>query len=382
MGRTMTDKTTSKFQDYSERTISNVKKVAANILRSIKTRSEAIDRPLRIMHVCGTHEATVARSGMRSLLPKDVKIIAGPGCPVCICPAEHISTAVVLAEKDCIVVTFGDMFKVPDASLTTLSQAKAKGNEIRVVYSVSDAVKIADDNPNRQIVWLGIGFETTAPMTSYVLEKGVPENFYVLSDFRLVPPALHVLASDRDFDLDAFILPGHVSTIIGTKPYEEFPKKYKIPCVVAGFDPLDFLVAMDKTLDQIDNGLSMVQNAYPRVVKKEGNPMALKSMENIFQIVDARWRGVGIIPKSGFELKKKLDDHNARLLLDEPIEVENDLPKGCKCGKVILGQVEPESCPHFLKRCTPETAIGPCMVSDEGTCRIRSKYQDFIELDI
>jgi hydrogenase expression/formation protein HypD len=297
---------------------------------------------------------------------------------VCICPSEHITTAITLAQKGDMVVTFGDMFKVPDASLTTLSKAKAKGNDIRVVYSVMDAVQLANDNPDRRIVWLGVGFETTAPMTSFILEKGVPGNFYVLSDFRLVPPAMHILAQDEDFELDGFILPGHVSTIIGTDPYEEFPKRYKVPSVVAGFDPLDFLVAMDKTLEQIQNGVARVDNAYPRVVKKEGNTKALQSMETVFDIVDAKWRGVGILPKSGYELKPEFDEHNAKNLLEEPIEVVNDLPKGCLCGKVILGKAEPETCPHFLKRCSPETAIGPCMVSDEGTCRIRAKY---VEVD-
>ncbi|MHA2170217.1 MAG: hydrogenase formation protein HypD [Candidatus Kariarchaeaceae archaeon] len=366
----------SRFQDYSGSTVTNVRMVAGNILESIKKRSESIGKPLRIMHVCGTHEATVARSGIRSLLPEDVRVISGPGCPVCICPAEHITAAISLAEKGDIVVTFGDMFKVPDSSLTTLSQAKAEGNDIRVVYSVRDAVTIARENPNLNIIWLGIGFETTAPMTSFVLEQGVPENFFVITDFRLVPPAMHILAQDTDFEIDAFILPGHVSTIIGTDPYESFPEQYNIPSVVAGFDPLDFLVAMDKTLEQIEKGEARVENAYPRVVKKEGNIIALKSMDNVFETVDAKWRGVGIIPKSGFELRPKFDNHNAKHLLDEPIVITNDLPKGCLCGKVILGKAEPETCPHFLQQCTPETAIGPCMVSDEGTCRIRAKYMD------
>ncbi|MHA2253001.1 MAG: hydrogenase formation protein HypD [Candidatus Kariarchaeaceae archaeon] len=372
----MSKKISSRFQDYSVATVSNVKIVAQNILKSIKSRSEVIGESLRIMHVCGTHEATVARSGMRSLLPKSIRVISGPGCPVCICPSEHISTAIALAEQGSIVVTFGDMFKVPDGNLVTLSQAKAKGNDIRLVYSVTDAINIAREHEKTNVVWLGVGFETTAPMTSFVLEQGVPENFFVLSDFRLVPPAMHILSQDTEFDLNAFILPGHVSTIIGTDPYEDFPNLYHIPCVVAGFDPLDFLVAMDKTLKQIEMGETKVENAYPRVVKKEGNKIALKSMANAFQIIDAKWRGVGIIPNSGYELHSRFDDHNARNLLDEPIPITQDLPPGCQCGKVILGQVEPESCRHFLKRCTPETAIGPCMVSDEGTCRIRAKYID------
>ncbi|MCE7734041.1 MAG: hydrogenase formation protein HypD [Candidatus Heimdallarchaeota archaeon] len=364
----------SKFIDYS---ISSkfIKDKAKAIITSILDKFSKINRPLKIMHICGTHEATVSRSGIRSLLPADLRIISGPGCPVCVCPSEHVSTAVKLAEEGNIIATFGDMLKVPDHNLITLNQSKAKGSDIRVVYSVSDAVRYAFENPDKNLIWLGIGFETTAPMTSFVLEKQkLPENFFILTDFRLVPPAMHILCRDPEFDIDGYILPGHVSTIIGTKPYEIFPEQYQIPCVVAGFDAVEFLLALDKTLEQILESDAYVYNAYPKVVKPEGNIAAIDSMKNVFNEVDAKWRGVGIIPKSGFELKEEYSDHNARNLLDNPIVVTNDLPEGCKCGKVILGKVEPEECPHFLRKCTPETAIGPCMVSDEGTCRIRATY--------
>lgn len=368
----------SRFIDYSTSSII-VKEKAKAVIDSIHTKFEKIDHPLKIMHICGTHEATVSRSGIRSLLPHDLRIISGPGCPVCVCPSEHVTTAIHLAEEGNIIATFGDMLKVPDHQLTTLNQAKARGNDIRVVYSVSDAIRYATENPDKNLIWLGIGFETTAPMTSFVLEKEkLPENFHVLTDFRLVPPAMHILCQDPEFDIDAYILPGHVSTIIGTDPYEIFPKQYQIPCVIGGFDSIEFLIALDKSLEQILEHDAFVYNAYPKVVKKEGNPFAIRSMESVFDIVDAKWRGVGIIPKSGYELNQEYSDHNARNLLDEPIIVTNDLPKGCKCGKVILGKVEPEECAHFLKRCTPETAIGPCMVSDEGTCRIRATYMNVL----
>lgn len=369
---------TSKFIDYSSNK-KMVKEKARAIVNSIHEKFTKISKPVKIMHICGTHEATVARSGIRSLLPDDLRIISGPGCPVCVCPSEHVSTAIKLADEGNIITTFGDMLKVPDHNLGTLNQSRAKGNDIRVVYSVSDAVRYAKENPEKNLIWLGIGFETTAPMTSYVLEKQkLPSNFYVLTDFRLVPPAMHVLCMDPDFDIDGYILPGHVSTIIGTEPYEVFPKQYQIPCVVGGFDSIEFLVALDKTLEQIVENDAFVYNAYPKVVKSEGNISAIESMENVFDEVDAKWRGVGIIPKSGYELNQEYSDHNARNLLNEPIVVTNDLPPGCKCGGVILGKVEPEDCPHFLKRCTPETAIGPCMVSDEGTCRIRATYMNVL----
>ncbi len=351
------------------------RKVAQKILASINASFASLGKPVKIMHVCGTHEATVARSGIRSLLPRELEVISGPGCPVCVCPAEHIATAIELARKGHIIVTFGDMFKVPDATLTTLALAKAQGNDIRLVYSVRDAVRIAEENPSRAIVWLGIGFETTAPMTADVLLKAPPSNFHVLSDFRLVPPAMDLLAKDPDFELDAFVLPGHVSTIIGTDPYEIFPKKYGLPCVVGGFEPIDFLIAIDRILKQLLNEEAFVENAYPRVVRPEGNIKALNAMNKVFRVVDAKWRGIGMIPRSGLELSPRFQQYDAKKLLDHPINIEQDLAKGCQCGKVILGKTKPEECPHFLRRCTPETPIGPCMVSDEGTCRIHAKYQ-------
>ena len=351
------------------------KTLALKALERIREKYEKLNKKINVMHVCGTHEATVARSGIRSLLPSGLRIIAGPGCPVCVCPADHVTAAIQLAEQGCLIATFGDMFKVPDGSLRTLAKAKAQGNDIRIVYSVLDALNLAKKHPNKNVVWLGIGFETTVPMTAYALLNDPPSNFYVLSDFRLVPPAMHVLNQDPEFDLDGYILPGHVSTIIGTKPYEEFPKKYGTPGVIAGFEATDFLIGLDKLLELLLAGRKEIFNAYPRVVKPEGNTMALKVIEEVFQVVDAKWRGVGVIPLSGLELKPEFDDHNARFLLKQPIEEGADLAKGCICGKVILGKAEPETCPHFLRRCTPETPIGPCMVSDEGTCRIRAKYQ-------
>ncbi len=352
------------------------RKIAKKILHSIHISYAKINRNLKLMHVCGTHETTVAKSGIRSLLPNGLEIISGPGCPVCICPSEHISAAIQLAKQGAIIVTFGDMFKVPDSELITLSNTKSNGYDIRIVYSINDAVKIANNNSNKKIIWLGVGFETTAPMTAFTLINNPPTNFFVLSDFRLVPPAMELLLSDPKHDLDGFVLPGHVSTIIGTKDYDQFPEKYNIPCVVGGFDALDFLIAIDMILKQIIRGDSIVENAYPRVVKAEGNTIALKMMNKVFKVVDAKWRGIGIIKKSGFELSERFVKYDAKALLLEPIKSDRDLIKGCLCGNVILGKAVPQSCPHFLKKCTPETPIGPCMVSDEGTCRIRVLYEE------
>lgn len=352
------------------------REIATKIIKSIEEKYTKIDKELKLMHICGTHESTVSKSGIRSLLPKGLRIISGPGCPVCVCPSDHISTAIQLAKQGVIIVTFGDMFKVPDANLTTLAGARAEGLDIRVVYSVSDAIDIAKKNPDKKIAWLGIGFETTAPMTAHVIKNNPPNNFYVVTDFRLVPPAMDLLLTDPEHELDGFVLPGHVSTIIGTDPYERFPVQYGIPSVVGGFDALDFLIAIDKILEQIIDGKAFVHNAYPRVVTREGNELAKMMMDEVFEIVDAKWRGIGTIPKSGYALAPKYKKHDARDLLEIPIEEEKDLAKGCRCGGVILGKIDPITCPHFLRRCTPETAIGPCMVSDEGTCRIRATYRE------
>ncbi len=364
----------SQFSTTRINNTEQIKAIADNILKSINKRYSNINRPLRIMHICGTHEATVSRSGMRSLLPTGLEIIAGPGCPVCVAPAELIAKAIKLANDGHVIVTFGDMFKVPDHKLQTLAMARSNGLDIRVVYSVMDALSIALDNPSKKIVWLGVGFETTAPMTAHVILNNPPNNFYILSYFRLVPPAMEVLVNDPDQNLDGFILPGHVSTIIGSVPYNTFADKYKLPGVIAGFDPIDFLIAIDYILKQIQEGVSRIDNAYPQVVKENGNIQAINALKSAFNIVDARWRGIGVIPKSGYKLKEKYKEHDANLLLSEPITIKEDLTRGCRCGKVILGKVKPKECPHFLRKCTPEHALGPCMVSDEGTCRIAAIY--------
>lgn len=360
--------------DYSEY-LEELNEKTQPLLEKISRHCEILNRQINVMHVCGTHEATVSRAGIRSLLPKNLRIISGPGCPVCICPAEHITVAKELAKKGNIITTFGDMFKVPDTTLKSLSHLKAQGYDIRTVYSAIDAVKIARENPDKTVVWLGVGFETTAPMTAYEILKNPPENFYVLTDFRLVPPALHLLLSDPTHELSGIILPGHVTTVMGLGEYQEFPEKYGIPMTVAGFESVEFLYALEVLLGMMVNNDLSVRNAYGKVVRDEGNLKAKEVMKKVFKVVDAKWRGIGTIKQSGFELQEEFSNYNARELIDFDISLDYDLPKGCKCGGVILGKVEPEECPHFLRKCTPETAIGPCMVSDEGTCRIRATFR-------
>ncbi len=362
------------MQSYKEY-LSKLETRGRSVISKIKAHCERLDQQVNIMHVCGTHEATVSRAGIRSLLPDNLRIISGPGCPVCVCPAEHITLAKELAKQGHIIATFGDMFKVPDTSLKSLAHLKAEGHDIRTVYSVMDAVNIARNNPDKKVIWLGVGFETTAPMTAYEILKQPPTNFYVLSDFRLVPPALHLLLGDPEHELAGIILPGHVTTVMGLEEYEEFPNKYKIPMAVAGFEPVEFLYGLETLLRMIIEKDYSVKNSYSKVVRYEGNKKAKEVMRKVFKVVDAKWRGIGMIEKSGYELREEFKSYNARSLITFDINLEYDLPKGCKCGGVILGKVEPERCPHFLRRCTPETAIGPCMVSDEGTCRIRATFR-------
>ncbi len=363
------------MKEYSDYLMELNEKTDA-LLTKITKYCKTLGRQINIMHVCGTHEATVSRAGIRSLLPKNLRIISGPGCPVCICPAEHITTAKELAKRGNIITTFGDMFKVPDTTLKSLSHLKAEGHDIRTVYSAMDAVKIAEKNPDKRVIWLGVGFETTAPMTAYELMKKPPSNFYVLADFRLVPPALDLLLSDPEHELTGIILPGHVTTVMGLEEYEEFPRRYGIPMTVAGFEAVEFLYALEVLLKMMVDGELGLKNSYTKVVRYEGNPKAKEVMKKVFKVVDAKWRGIGTVKQSGYDLNEDFGEYNARNLIDFDISLEYDLPKGCRCGGVILGKVEPEECPHFLRRCTPETAIGPCMVSDEGTCRIRATFRE------
>lgn len=328
----------------------------------------------KIMHVCGTHEQSIVQYGLRSLLPDTVEIIAGPGCPVCITPKYDIDTAVFLTKKGMVVTTFGDMYKVP--STESLSDAKSRGADIRIVYSISNAVEMARRNPGKEIVHFGIGFETTAPTTALVV-RDAPENFSVLCCHRLIPPALLFLLGLGAIDIQGFINPGHVSAIIGSKPYRVISEKYRIPQVVAGFEAEDLVRGILMLLNQLREGKAEVENEYTRVVKEEGNVVAQKVMEEVFEVVDADWRALPRIPGSGYELSEKYEEQNARRKFEDLLEdfvFEDSEPKGCRCGEVLRGLVYPEECPLFRKVCTPVNPVGPCMVSREGSCSIKYRY--------
>ncbi len=329
---------------------------------------------VKIMHVCGTHEQSIVQYGLRSLLPETVEIIAGPGCPVCITPAYDIDTAVFLANHNVTITTFGDMYRVP--STVSLSDAKSKGADIRIVYSITNALEIARKNPHKEVVHFGIGFETTAPTTALAV-KDAPENFSVLCCHRLIPPALLFLLGLGEIDIQGFIEPGHVSAIIGTKPYNVISEQYKVPQVVAGFEAEDILMAVFMLLTQLREKRHEVENEYTRVVKEKGNVLAQKVMGEVFETIDADWRALPRIPQSGYEISQKYEGQNARKKFEDILKdftYTAAEPKGCKCGEVLRGLVYPDECPLFKKVCTPLNPVGPCMVSREGSCNIQYRY--------
>jgi len=326
-------------------------------------------RTVKICHVCGTHEWTITHYGLRSLLPANVEVIAGPGCPVCIVPASEIDEAIQLALKGIVVTCFGDVLRVPGSKMSLLD-AKAEGADVRVVYGVGDAVKMAEKEPDKQFVLFAIGFETTAPSTAVEVVKKPPENMSFLVSHRLIPPAMKLLVEMKDLSLNGFIAPGHVSTIIGLKPYEVFPRLYNMPTVVAGFEPLDILFGVYMILRQLKEGKPRLENEYVRAVLPEGNVKAQKLMRKVFEVENGKWRGLGTIPNSTFKLRGSYETYDSRLKYGVKIEHGVDVRPGCKCHLVIIGKIKPTECPLFMKACTPQNPVGPCMVSMEGTCRI------------
>ena len=327
---------------------------------------------VKICHVCGTHEWTITHSGLRSLLPTNVEVIAGPGCPVCIVPASEIDEAIQLGLKGMVVACFGDVLRVPGSRMSLLD-AKAKGADVRVVYGVGDAVKMAKNESDKEFVFFAIGFETTAPSTAVEVVKKPPENLSFLVCHRLIPPAMKVLVEMKDLSLNGFIAPGHVSTIIGTKPYTVFPELYRMPTVVAGFEPLDVLFGVYMILKQLNEGKPRLENEYVRAVRSEGNVKALELMKEVFEVVDGKWRGLGTFSSSAFRLREEYKGFDAYLKYGVKVEHSVDIQPGCKCHLVIIGKIKPTECPLFMKTCTPQKPVGPCMVSSEGTCQIWAK---------
>jgi hydrogenase expression/formation protein HypD len=327
---------------------------------------------IKICHVCGTHEWTITHYGLRSLLPPSVEVIAGPGCPVCIVPASEIDEAIQLALGGVVVTCFGDVLRVPGSKMSLLD-AKAEGADVRIVYGVGDAVKMAKKEKEKDFGFFAVGFETTSPSTAAEIASRPPSNLSFLISHRLIPPAMKMLVEMKDLGLNGFIAPGHVSTIIGLKPYEDFPSLYHMPTVVAGFEPLDFLFGIYMILKQLKEGKPRLENEYVRAVHWNGNPKALELMKEAFEVTDGNWRGLGTIPSSKLELREKYATYDGHLRHDVKVERGVDLQPGCKCHMVVVGKIKPTECPLFIKTCTPQKPVGACMVSSEGTCRIWAK---------
>jgi len=347
------------------------KQLISNAITQLK--NIAPEEKTKITHVCGTHEMTASRFGLRSIIPKTIEIIPGPGCPVCVCPSYEIDYAIELAKQGKIITTFGDMLKVP-ASKQSLAEVKRDGYDVRVVYSPNDAITIAEKNPNKEIVFLAIGFETTAPMTAAAISSGPPSNFSVLSAHRLTVPAMELLLKAEKRKTQGFICPGHVSVIIGTRAYLPFSEKYFMPCVITGFEAVDMLVALIQIIKMIENKQPKVVNEYTRVVKPEGNLKAKSLLERVFIIEDANWRGIGSVPQSGLAIAKEFEQYDAFKKFEVDIEESIDIHLNCKCHEIMLGNLLPTDCPLFMKKCTPDHPVGPCMVSHEGTCSIFARY--------
>jgi len=352
----------------------NDKNLADSIISKIKKSKVK----LKFMHVCGTHQDTLVKNGLDVLLKKcGIEICQGPGCPVCVTTPKEIEEMLLLARKGKIVATFGDMINVPGET-ESLHSIRTEGCDVRTVYGIEDAVEIAENNKDKEVVFMAVGFETTAPTTASVLLKNPPSNFSILSCHRTIPEALKAIIEMGEIKIDGLIEPGHVSTIIGTKPYEFLSKDYHVPQVVAGFEPLDLLMGVWMLVEQIRKNEPFVQNEYTRAVRKEGNAKAQKVINEVFRREDKKWRGFPIIPNSGLALRSEFEDYDAYKKyeneLEETVNKEFLEPSGCQCGELLRGLASPQDCLLFGQACTPETPVGPCMVSIEGSCNIEYRY--------
>lgn len=349
-------------------------RIAQSVVQRIARLTE---KSLKIMEVCGGHTHTIFKYGIEDLLPPNISMVHGPGCPVCVIPLGTIDDAISIAtRKEVIFTTFGDAMRVP-GSTTSLLQAKAAGADVRMVYSPLDALKIAKQNPNKQVVFLAIGFETTAPSTAMTVLQAKKErvkNFSLFCNHVTIVPALKALLDSPDLKLDGFLGPGHVSTIIGTRPYEFVPREYGKPVVMSGFEPLDIVQSVYMVVKQIMEGRAEVENQYTRVVRPQGNAKALQVICEVFEPRDYfEWRGLGSIARSGLKLKEAYRDFDAERKFEVPgLKIAD--PKSCQCGEILKGVKKPWECKVFGTACTPETPIGSCMVSSEGACAAYYNY--------
>ena len=334
-----------------------------NLTKDILKKIDEVKQPISIMHVCGSHEHAIMYNGIRSMLPEEVQIVA--------VPTQEIDECVALAEQGVTVTIFGDMLRVPGTE-KSLADAKAEGADVRIVYGIGNAVELANEIDN-DVVFMAAGFETTAPTTANEVLNNPPENFSVLSSHRLIPPALDFLVHD-DVKIDGLIEPGHVCTIIGTKPLEFLSTDYNIPQAVAGFNPLDILYSIYLILKQKKEDNPRIQNEYKRAVRDEGNVIAQQEIDEVFEVTSKEWRGFPEIPNSVYDLKPEFDEQNARKKYDMDLPDSENVPQGCICGSILRGVARPEDCKLFRGECNPLHPIGACMVSKEGTCNIAYRY--------
>lgn len=347
-----------------------------------------IGRPVKIMHICGTHEHEIGRYALRDLLPPSVTVLAGPGCPVCVCDNEYINMAIQLSlTPGVILCSFGDMLAVPgsiplegerrgDVRMSLLD-ARARGGDVRAVYSVFEARRLAEANPERQVVFFSVGFETTVVAVAAMLRRAAPDNLTVIEANYYTPPATSLLPDLEGFDIEGFMLPGHAVTITGLRVYEHLAAR-GIACAAGGFEPVDVMASLVSLLEQIRDGRPTVANPYQRLVKYDGNPRAKRELDEVFELGPIRWRGIAEIPRSGYKLREAYWKHSAARRFAgtlDPVALRGaEHPKGCRCAEVTLGQIRPDACGVFGKLCTPDSPYGPCMVSHEGTCRAWYAY--------
>jgi len=344
-----------------------------------RIRALPLAGPVRIMNVCGGHERAITMAGLRAALPSGIELIPGPGCPVCVCPEEDVYQAIQIAlNEPVILVAFGDMLRVPvnapKKDARSLEQARARGADVRPIASPSDAARIARENPGRTVVFFAAGFETTTAPVAAMLAEGVPANLFVLLSGRLTWPAVAMLLDTGEAAFDALVAPGHVATVMGPQEWEFVPERHRLPAAVAGFTPESLLAAMYSVLRQHLEQRVFLDNCYPEVVRPGGNPGARAQLASTMDVVDANWRGVGVIPGSGFALNGAFAEHDARARFpsydDDARKRRGEMPPGCDCARVVLGRIYPDQCVLYGRACTPRTPVGPCMVSDEGACRI------------
>lgn len=344
-----------------------------------KIRQLPLPEKVRIMNVCGGHERSISMAGLRQALPSQIELIPGPGCPVCVCPEQDIYQAIQLAlHEEIILVSFGDMLRVPvnvgKSAIRSLEQAKAAGADVRPIASPLEAVKIARSQPHKPVVFFAAGFETTFAPVAGMLAEGIPDNLLLLVSGRLTWPAVALLLASEQPGFDALIAPGHVATVMGAAEWGFVAEQHQIPTAIAGFSPESLLAATYSVLRQRLEQRPFLDNCYPQVVKTAGNQAARRLLDSCLDIIDAPWRGIGVIPNSGYELKPEFAAHNARLRFPEATRNAQDragtMPPGCDCARVVMGKIKPLECRIYGLACTPRTPVGPCMVSDEGACRI------------